>query len=164
MTKTGLLAAIACSFIVGLISGGGVVEMHYRSSAQQDRFLFENKLRCQALAKKYEDDNTSLAVSTVSSVSTVDYSPARHSCVAEVVRNMGSVSAYIVVDLGTNETIYTSTPCENCNLQSSQDAAFAKAVASAGSPDENSDYSNGISTSAKLPGVAAFTVATTWAT
>jgi hypothetical protein len=134
MTKKGMVAAIACAFVVGLISGGAVVEVHYRSSAQQDRSLFENKLRCQALAKKYENDNRNFAALTV--VLTVDYSQARHTCVAEIVRNESVISSYDVVDLGTKETLYASV-CRtgaDCNLRSAQDAAFKKAVASAASP------------------------------
>jgi hypothetical protein len=69
------LMAMAFGIIIGLIAAS----VYWRETQQRGKFLFDQNVKCQQIAKQYQAEN-SVAVLRVA------YSPRRNSCIAEVTR------------------------------------------------------------------------------
>src|SRR5271170_6632264 len=96
MRKTAVLAI--CIFAVGLIVGGGVVEIWHQFGERQEGHLFDKRVKCRDIAKAYERENTDGSFNRVL-VDNVDYSPGEDTCLAAVDQFHGSLEDFQVVDL-----------------------------------------------------------------
>jgi hypothetical protein len=68
-------------FVVGMLVGGGTVELVHRSTDQRSKLTFARKLKCQILATAYvkNDANNDAIIA-------VDFSPSRNSCVVALTK------------------------------------------------------------------------------
>ena len=69
------LIVLSLGTIIGLI----VASLYWRGTQQHSKFLFDQNVRCQQIAKQYQAENRVVVLK-------VAYSPSRNSCVAEVTR------------------------------------------------------------------------------
>lgn len=109
----------AGALILGVIVGGAGVETYHHTASAHLRELFNQKLRCNGLGKKYADLKSSSAgpISSIYVLERVDYSESRNSCVAEITNNVSVLGRpdletwnVQIVDVGTQE-IMTIYPC-----------------------------------------------------
>jgi hypothetical protein len=72
---------------LGIIIGIIATSLYWNRRQERSKFMFDQNLRCQQLAKQYENDRTS--VRSIVSVLKVSYAPSRNSCLAEITRLEG---------------------------------------------------------------------------
>jgi hypothetical protein len=114
MSKMMVSGRLVLATAVGFVAGVLVVAVHFSSQQQHDaNAAFEQKIRCDQLAKQYERDNTDQFGSA--EVDEVVFSPARNSCVAKVVIT-SRFWQYAVVDLLSREQGWSAM----CNSQSDE--------------------------------------------
>ncbi len=118
MSKKSWLFA-ACALLLGLVVGAGGNEMIHRVSKAHSKEVFAEKIKCNALAKRYieSQSSSSIFMSNVLALNAVDYSPSRNSCIALLDQSMMTPSrpdlpihTIQVVDIGTEEVL-KSLPC-----------------------------------------------------
>lgn len=150
--KTWLIAI--ASLIAGILIGGGGVEAHLGSTATRQRAIlarskqvFDQKLTCNRLGKKYVEENTdatalnadaTILLQHVYTLEQVDFSEQKNSCVAMVTSltdTTGKPPAEIwrlqIVDLGTEEILDVDSCPEHGDCQyahSVLDPEFKKMV------------------------------------
>lgn len=147
-TKTMMTRKITImALIAGIVLGGAATEGFNVYRQSHDSQIFQERLRCKAVADAYvkenstdfKEDPTAQSGVTVT-LDKVDYSPARNSCVAEL------ETAYIpsplafksVQDLLSGETL-TSAQCDDvCEMMGSPfiDSVFDYAMNNASKPIE----------------------------
>jgi len=116
------LIALALGTIIGIIAAS----LYWRGTQQRSKFLFDQNVKCQQIAKQYEAENR-VAVLKVA------YSPSRNSCVAEVTRPQKGDMDFTVEDLLSGEQLFfghcTVEEFQNKEkfeaLSKNQDAKFA---------------------------------------
>jgi len=128
---------VALAAAAGLIIGGAVTFAYLSLQQREGKAAFEQKIRCDQIAKQYERDNSDQAGSA--EVDEVVFSRARNSCVGKVIVS-GNFQEYAVVDLLSREHGWS----EMCNFQSGEyakrgdellkerDAHFKEFVSSSG--------------------------------
>lgn len=144
MSRTIWLTA-AGAFIVGALIGGGAVETYHRASMAQSKELFNLKIRCSAIGKKYVQESSSYlpGVSMGYSLMQVDYSAARNACVGLIMYQSqatgSSASAAVeTVDLNSTGTL-SITPCHastDCNDALTKEHKVFDRVVQTGSHDK----------------------------
>jgi hypothetical protein len=94
MQKT--LIILSAGAIIGIVAAS----LYWRGTQQRSKFLFDQNVKCQQIAKQYQAENR-VAVLKVA------YSPGRNSCVAEVTRppQNGGVD-FTVEDLLSGEQLF----------------------------------------------------------
>jgi ribosomal protein L2 len=65
--------------LLGITIGLIAASLDWRGTQQRSKFLFDQNVKCQQVARQYETENRAAVVK-------VTYSPSRSSCVAEVTR------------------------------------------------------------------------------
>jgi|SRR5271165_3127388 len=116
------LIALSLGTIIGIIAAS----VYWRGTQQRSKFLFDQNVKCQQIAKQYEAANR-VAVLKVA------YSLSRNSCVAEVTRPQKGDMDFTVEDLLSGEQLFFGhcTVEEFLNkekfeaLSKNQDAKFA---------------------------------------
>ena len=89
------LIILSLGIIIGLIAAS----LYWRGTQQRSKFLFDQNVKCQQIAKQYQAEN-SVAVLKVA------YSPSRNSCVAEVSRPHQGGMDFTVEDLLSGEQLF----------------------------------------------------------
>lgn len=89
------LIALSLGIIIGLIAAS----LYWRGTQERSKFLFDQNVKCQQIAKQYQAEN-SVAVLKVA------YSPSRNSCVAEVTRPHQGGMDFTVEDLLSGEQLF----------------------------------------------------------
>jgi len=87
----------AAIFVVGVVFGGLSVKLTDHSREAQR--LFANKLKCQSIAAKYAQEHDTL------SVTRVDYSIGRSSCIAEMSTSDFNSQLLEITDVATSQTL-----------------------------------------------------------
>jgi len=114
---------------LGVILGVIATSAYWHSSQERKKFMFENNIKCQQMAKRYETENnlpTRLVI-----VLKAAYSPARNSCVAEVTKVQEGNIDYIVEDLISGDFLFYGRHNSGQNdidpkkMTMDQDAKFA---------------------------------------
>jgi|ERR1039458_2249908 hypothetical protein len=116
------LIVLSLGTIIGLIAAS----LYWRGTQQRSKFLFDQNVKCQQIAKQFESENKA-------AVTRVNYSPSRNSCVAEVTRPQEGGMYFTVEDLLSEEQLFFGhcTVGEFLNkekfkaLSKDQDAKFA---------------------------------------
>ncbi|MGA2904074.1 MAG: hypothetical protein ABSD98_09600 [Candidatus Korobacteraceae bacterium] len=98
---------------IGLVVGAVLTFVCISLQQRNGKDAFEQKVRCDEIAKQYERDNSSQAGSA--EVDEVVFSTARNSCVGKVVVT-GNFERYAVVDLLSREEGWS----EMCNSQTNE--------------------------------------------
>jgi hypothetical protein len=96
--KSRVLLAALIGFVIGTAMGVAVSAIYTRRSAS----LFGNRLRCRTIAEEYVSKSLSSPL-----LDQVNYSPTRNSCVASMHSHYLGFWRDEVVDVVSNETIYT---------------------------------------------------------
>lgn len=103
--------AAIVGLIAGVLLGGGSVELYHSRTSERSKEVFNQRLRGNSLAKKYEQAQ-SMSVGTSSmtfTLMTVDYSEAKTSCIAEYTLTSSAgamvLSSIEIVDVGTDEVL-----------------------------------------------------------
>jgi hypothetical protein len=127
----------ALIFVMGMVCGGFIVKLYDRSHEAQ--LLFARKLKCQTLAAKYAQENTSGPL--ITSVERTDYSCVRSSCVAEETKTLLNPNnepflMLGVVDVVSGQSLFAKECTqgdESCQAKANEerDKAFEKALTSA---------------------------------
>ena len=79
---------------IGVIVGVIVASVYWHKKQESSKFIFDQNVRCQKIAKQYEEDHNFRR-----GMLKVAYAPTRNSCVAEVfIMGDGSID-YALVDL-----------------------------------------------------------------
>jgi hypothetical protein len=82
---------------LGVVIGVIATLVYWRSGQERSKFRFEQNVKCQEIAKRYETDNN-LPKHAVLLLKTA-YSPTRNSCVAEVMKIGNGSIDYTLEDL-----------------------------------------------------------------
>lgn len=106
------------ALMLGVLLGGGGVEAYHRTALAHSKELFNQKIRCNSLGRKYAQSESSVfgIVSNQYSMALVDFSQSRSSCVAELMNHLAvqgkpDVSLIQIVDLNSTE-ILKIEPCQ----------------------------------------------------
>jgi len=86
-------------FSLGIIIGLITASLYRRGTQQRSKFLFDQNVKCQQIAKQYQTEN-SVAVLKVA------YSPSRNSCVAEAAKPQRGGMDLTVEDLLSGEQLF----------------------------------------------------------
>jgi len=131
------LRHFALVFALGLICGGGGVELYHRSHDEQA--MFDQKMRCRALAEEYVKKRTDSGIGAA--LQRDDYSPARNSCIAEetdeIVGTGQIIWSFAIVDVVTGQQLFFTSCHEiigDCSNQATaaRDKAFEAALRTEG--------------------------------
>ena len=76
---------------LGTLIGLAVASLYWRGTQQRSKFLFDQNVKCQQIAKQYEAENRAAVLK-------VAYSPSRNSCIAEVTRPPENGGIFFSVD------------------------------------------------------------------
>jgi hypothetical protein len=141
------------ALIAGIVLGAAATEGFNIYRQSHDSRIFQERLRCKAVADAYvkenstdfkEDDSTAQSWVTVT-LDKVDYSPARNSCVAELETTYSSQRVALanfedlsVRDLLSGETLFSSRCIKNCEVLRVVwgDRAFDYVMKNASEPSE----------------------------
>ncbi len=89
------LIVLSLGIIIGLVAAS----LYWHGTQQRSKFLFDQNVRCQQIAKQYQAEN-SVAVLKVA------YSPSRNSCVAEAAKPQKGGMDLTVEDLLSGEQLF----------------------------------------------------------
>lgn len=92
------------SLLLGIIIGVIAASLYWRGTVERSKFLFDQNVKCQDLARQYEaraNTRTRLVI-----VVSAAYSPGRNSCVAEVRKAEGGGIDYTVEDLISGDFLF----------------------------------------------------------
>lgn len=105
--RLGLVALVAAT--CGAILGGGGVEVYHRSRLKNSTEFFGQRLKCNSLGREWQRAKSTEDRISGYNVDRIDFSVGRNSCIAEVEAEFAdSTKSVQVVDLGTNETLYSA--------------------------------------------------------
>src|ERR1039457_824328 len=85
------------ALLIGLVIGIVATSVYWRNNEERGKFRFDQNLKCQQIAKRYESENN-LPKHPVLILKTT-YSPTHNSCVAEVVKIGNGSIDYTLDDL-----------------------------------------------------------------
>jgi hypothetical protein len=119
------LIVLSVGIIIGLIAAS----LYWRGTQQRSKFLFDQKIKCQQIAKQHEAEHAVVVLK-------VAYSPSRDSCIAEFARPPQNGGVDLTVeDLLSGEQLFSGrcTVAEFLNkndekftaISKDQDAKFA---------------------------------------
>lgn len=109
MERVRIALATAVGLVVGVVS-----TFAYLSLQQRDgKDAFEQRIRCDQIAKQYERDNSDQTGSV--EIDEVVFDRARNSCVGKVIAT-GNFWEYAVIDLLSRERVWS----EMCNVQTNE--------------------------------------------
>ena len=151
MTRKITIMALMAGIVLGVaaIEGFNIYRQTHDTYRQtHDSQIFQERLRCKAVADAYVKENTVLNDNSVTGRSVtldkVDYSPARNSCVAELEETTyfrgGALVYQSVRDLLSGETLFSVNCAKDCveELQKLQfvDPAFDYVMKNADEPGD----------------------------
>jgi hypothetical protein len=121
------LVVLSLGIVIGLIAAS----LYWRGAQQHSKFLFDQNVRCQQIAKQYGAENSA-------GVLKVAYSSTRNSCVAEVARPQKGGVDLTVDDLLSGEQMFfghctveeflDKEPTKFKALGKDQDAKFSDSI------------------------------------
>jgi len=118
--------AMALGIIIGLIAAS----VYWRGTQERSKFLFDQNVKCQELAKQYQIENNTPTRLVI--VIAAAYSPKRNSCVAEVRKTEKGGIDYTVEDLLSGDFLFYGRHNAGENdidpkeMIADQDAKFAR--------------------------------------
>jgi hypothetical protein len=113
------------AFIAGIVLGAAATEGFNVYRQSHDSQIFQERLRCKAVADAYVKENSTDKNSTEPrgvflTLDKVDYSPARDSCVADLesvhYNPYGVLRTEMVEDLLSGETLFSLNCTEDCEM------------------------------------------------
>jgi len=118
---------------LGVIIGVVATSLYWHSRQERSKFMFDQNVKCQHIAKQYEAEKDTLVAGggMIVHVLRTAYSPERHSCVAEVMNVYEGNTDYFVEDLisGEGQHVFRyhsqSSPDDFKKLFDDYDAQFA---------------------------------------
>ena len=107
------------AIIAGIVLGAAVTEGFNIYRQSHDSQIFQERLRCKAVADAYVKENSTDENRTGRFVilHRVDYSPVRNSCVADLEHSFGPLITENVVDLLSGETLFSVNCPKGCKTQ-----------------------------------------------
>lgn len=128
------------ALIAGIVLGAAATEgfNFYRQS--HDSQIFQERLRCKAVADAYvKEENSTDPEHVFVDLEKVDYSHARNTCVAEVEKTLYASSGYVITetvqDLLSGETLFSTACTKDCEaLRYMAEDAFDYVINNASNP------------------------------